>query len=135
VARPWSDERARQVLRRIFDVAVASADPRLAVARHLPDKPKGRCIVVGAGKASAAMAAGLDAAWPDVELSGAVVTRDGYAMPAGRIRVLEASHPVPDERSIAAAQTMLDLVTGLSTDDLVVALISGGGGQARSRFR
>jgi glycerate 2-kinase len=127
VARPWSDERARQVLRRIFDVAVASADPRLAVARHLPDKPKGRCIVVGAGKASAAMAAGLDAAWPDVELSGAVVTRDGYAMPAGRIRVLEASHPVPDERSIAAAQTMLDLVTGLSTDDLVVALISGGG--------
>jgi glycerate 2-kinase len=73
----WNDERARTVLRRVFDAAVASADPRRAVARHLPEKPRGRCVVVGAGKASAAMAAGLDAAWPDVDLSGVVVTRYG----------------------------------------------------------
>jgi glycerate 2-kinase len=66
----WNDERARTVLRRVFDAAVASADPRSAVARHLPEKPRGRGVVVGAGKASAAMAVGLDAAWPDVELSG-----------------------------------------------------------------
>ena len=66
----WSDNEARTLLRRIFDAAVASADPGPAVLRHLPEKPKGRCIVVGAGKASAAMAAALDAAWPDVELTG-----------------------------------------------------------------
>ena len=66
----WTDARARIVLRRMFEAAVASADPRSAVARNLPAKPKGRCVVVGAGKASAAMAAGLEAAWPDVDLSG-----------------------------------------------------------------
>jgi glycerate 2-kinase len=123
----WNDERARTVLRRVFDAAVASADPRSAVARHLPEKPRGRCVVVGAGKASAAMAAGLDAAWPDVELSGVVVTRYGYAVAAGRIEILEAAHPLPDESSVAAARRMLDAVSGLGSDDLVVALVSGGG--------
>src|SRR5208337_817569 len=117
----------RTVLRRVFDAAVASADPRSAVARHLPEKPRGRCVVVGAGKASAAMAAGLDAAWPDVDLSGVVVTRYGYAVPAGRIEILEAAHPVPDENSLAAARRTLDAVRGLTADDLVIALISGGG--------
>ena len=123
----WTDARARNVLRQLFDAAVASADPRSAVARNLPAKPKGRCVVVGAGKASAAMAAGLDAAWPDVDLSGVVVTHYGYAVPAGRIEILEAAHPVPDENSLAAARRMLGAVRGLTSDDLVIALISGGG--------
>lgn len=123
----WTDARARETLRRVFDAAVASADPRQAVARHLPEKPKGRCIVVGAGKASAAMAAGLDAAWPDVEMKGVVVTRYGYSVPAGRIEIIEAAHPVPDANSEAAARRMLAAVSGLGPDDLVVALVSGGG--------
>ena len=99
----------------------------LAVGRNLPATPKGRCVVVGAGKASAAMAAGLDAAWTDIDLSGAIVTRYGYAVPAGRIAVLEAAHPTPDGNSERAARTMLDLVSGLTANDLVIALISGGG--------
>ncbi|MGE5537553.1 MAG: glycerate kinase type-2 family protein [Gemmatimonas sp.] len=123
----WTDGRARAALRSMFDAAVASAAPGPAVLRHLPDKPRGRCVVVGAGKASAAMAAALDAAWPDVSLGGVVVTRDGYAVPAGRIAVLEASHPVPDERSEEAARHMLKAMRGLTADDLVIALISGGG--------
>jgi len=127
VAEAWTDKRARETLRRIFDAAVASADPAAAVARHLPAKPKGRCVVVGAGKASAAMAAAFDAAWPDVDVSGVVVTRYGHAVPAGRIRIIEASHPVPDAASEQAARAMLDAVRGLNPDDLVVALISGGG--------
>ncbi|UFX48297.1 glycerate kinase [Bradyrhizobium sp. 41S5] len=123
----WTDLRARTALRRIFDTAIASCDQRITVARALPAKPKGRCIVVGAGKASAAMAAGLDAAWPDVDLSGVVVTRHGHSVPAGRVEVLEASHPVPDDSSKTAAVRMLDAVQGLSADDLVIALMSGGG--------
>ncbi|WP_342713573.1 glycerate kinase [Bradyrhizobium sp. B124] len=123
----WTDLRARTALRRIFDAAIDSCDPRLTIARALPAKPKGRCVVVGAGKASAAMAAGLDAAWPDVDLSGVVVTRHGHSVRAGRIEVLEASHPVPDETSKAAALRMLSAVQGLSADDLVIALMSGGG--------
>ncbi|MCA0422829.1 MAG: glycerate kinase [Proteobacteria bacterium] len=122
-----TDGAARAALRRLFDAAVASAAPGPAVLRHLPDKPKGRCIVIGAGKASAAMAAGLDAAWPDVPLSGVVVTRYEHAVPAGRIEILEASHPVPDAMSETAARRILDTVTGLGPDDLVIALISGGG--------
>ena len=123
----WSDAQARRALRAMFDAAVESAQPARVLAGHLPDKPKGRCIVVGAGKAAAAMAAALEAAWPDVELSGLVVTRDSADSPAGRIGILEASHPVPDARSEQAARAMLDLVKGLSADDTVVALISGGG--------
>jgi glycerate 2-kinase len=91
----WTDERARAALRQIFDAAVASADPAAAVLRHLPNKPKGRCIVVGAGKASGSMAAAIDAAWPDVDLSGIVVTRQGQGAPSGRIEVLEVSRPTP----------------------------------------
>jgi len=123
----WLDNEARTLLRRVFDAAVASADPGPAVLRHLPEKPKGRCIVVGAGKASAAMAAALDTAWPDVELTGVVVTRYGHAIPAGRIRIVEASHPVPDAMSETAARVILAAVSDLSPDDLVIALISGGG--------
>ena len=123
----WSDNEARTLLRRIFDAAVASADPGPGVLRHLPEKPKGRCIVVGAGKASAAMAAALDAAWPDVDLNGVVVTRYGHAVAAGRIRIVEASHPVPDTMSETAARLVLAAVSDLGPDDLVIALISGGG--------
>jgi len=123
----WTDARARRVLRLVFDAAVASAAPAPAVLRHLPAKPAGRCIVVGAGKASAAMAAAVDAAWPDVDLSGVVVTRHGHGAPAGRIEVIEAGHPVPDEMSEVAAGRILAAVRGLGPDDLVLALISGGG--------
>ncbi len=123
----WDDVSARGLLRRLFDAAVASADPMKVVARHLPEKPRGRCVVIGAGKASAAMAAAVDAAWKDVELSGVVVTRYGHAIPAGRIEIIEAAHPVPDEMSIVGAQRLLASVEGLGPDDLVIALISGGG--------
>lgn len=121
------DATVRALLRSFFDAAVASAQPGEAVIRHLPAKPRGRCVVVGAGKASAAMAAAVDAAWPDVNLSGVVVTRYGYAVPAGRIRIVEAAHPVPDASSLAAAEAVLAAVGGLGPDDLVLALISGGG--------
>jgi hydroxypyruvate reductase len=123
----WSDATARAVLRDIFDAAVASADPGAAVLRHLPDKPRGRCVVIGAGKASVAMAAALDKAWSDVELTGVVVTRHGQRGPAGRIEVLEASHPTPDAMSEQGARRILAAVKGLTADDLVVALMSGGG--------
>ncbi|MDO4905229.1 MAG: glycerate kinase [Lautropia sp.] len=123
----WTDEKARTALRRIFDAAVASADPGAAVLRTLPEKPKGRCVVVGAGKGSAAMAAALDAAWPDVELSGVVVTRHGQRCSAGRIEIIEAAHPVPDQNSLVAARRLMQAVRGLQPDDLVIALISGGG--------
>jgi hydroxypyruvate reductase len=115
------------VLRDIFDAAVASAEPGAAVLRNLPDKPKGRCVVVGAGKASVAMATALDAAWSDVDLSGVVVTRHGQGAPAGRIEVLEAAHPTPDAMSEEAGRRILAAVKGLGPDDLVIALMSGGG--------
>jgi glycerate 2-kinase len=98
-----------------------------AVLRHLPEKPNGRCVVIGAGKASVAMAAALDAAWGDVDLSGVVVTRHGQRAAAGRIEVLEASHPTPDAMSEEAGRRILAAVKGLSANDLVVALMSGGG--------
>ncbi|WP_206244720.1 glycerate kinase type-2 family protein [Novosphingobium terrae] len=123
----FTDTHARHVLRRMFDAAVESAAPAQAVIGHLPEKPRGRCVVVGAGKASAAMAAAVDTAWPDVDVSGVVVTRDGYAVPAGRIEILEAAHPVPDQRSVDAAGRILAAVQGLGADDLVLALVSGGG--------
>jgi glycerate 2-kinase len=123
----WIDKVARAVLRDIFDAAVASADPGSAVLRHLPEKPKGRCVVIGAGKASVAMAAALETAWGDVDLTGVVVTPYGQCAPAGRIEVLEASHPTPDAMSEEAGRRILAAVRGLTADDLVIALISGGG--------
>lgn len=123
----WNDTSARATLRRIFNAAVASADPAKVVAAHLPERPSGRCVVIGAGKASAAMAAALDTAWQDVDLSGIVVTRYGHAVSAGRIEIIEAAHPVPDAMSVEAAKRILESVRGLGPDDLVIALISGGG--------
>lgn len=123
----WNDLPAKDALNRIFMAAVASADPAKVLQHHLPSPPKGRCVVVGAGKASAAMAAALDKAWADVNLSGIVVTRYGHAVPAGRIEIIEASHPVPDDMSAEAARRILASVEGLTADDMVIALISGGG--------
>lgn len=123
----WTRERAETLLRDVFAAAVRSADPGAVLAGFLPEKPKGRCVVVGAGKAAALMAAALEEAWPDVALSGVVVTRYGHRGPTQRIEVLEAAHPVPDAASEAAARRILAEVEGLSADDLVLVLISGGG--------
>lgn len=123
----WDDARARKALLAVFEAAVAAADPARVLAGLLPEPPKGRVVVVGCGKAAPGMAAAVEAAWPGVPLSGAVVTRHGQGMRLSRIEVLEASHPVPDAGSEAAARRMLKLVQNLTADDLVLALISGGG--------
>lgn len=121
------NEQAAEILQNIFQRAVDSARPGPVIPPALPEKPKGRCVVIGAGKASAAMAAAVDAAWPDVDVSGVVVTRYGHAVPAGRIRILEAAHPVSDAMSEIAAMLIVESLRGLTPDDLVLALISGGG--------
>jgi glycerate 2-kinase len=123
----WDDARARAALRVLFDAAVAAADPRKVLAGCLPPKPAGRCIVVGGGKSAAIMAAALEDAWPDVPLTGTVVTRYGHAVPTRHIEVLEAAHPVPDANSARGAQRLMERVRGLRPNDLVLALISGGG--------
>jgi hydroxypyruvate reductase len=114
------------LLRAMFTEAVAAAAPNLCLPPYLPTPPRGRTIVVGAGKASAAMAAALEAHWPG-PLTGLVVTRYGHAAPCRRIEIVEAAHPVPDTAGQHAARRILGLVQGLSEDDLVIALISGGG--------
>ena len=123
----FTDNTARAALKTLFGAAVASADPRVVLARHLPERPKWRVVVVGAGKSAAVMAAAVEAAWPDVPLSGVVVTRYGHGHPTSRIEVLEASHPVPDAAGAAGARRILDAVAGLSPQDLVLFLVSGGG--------
>ncbi|MBP0464592.1 glycerate kinase [Roseomonas sp. PWR1] len=123
----FTDEAARTALRRLFDAAIASADPRTVLARHLPEKPAGRVLVLGAGKSAAVMAAAVEAAWPDVDLSGLVVTRYGHGHPTARIEVAEAAHPVPDEAGARAARRMLDLAAAAGAGDLVLFLVSGGG--------
>lgn len=125
-----SDVTARDMLRRMFDAAIAAANPAIVLPASLPPRPKGRCIVVGAGKAAGSMAAAVEAAWSDVDLSGVVVAPYGYGVDCQRIRVLEAGHPVPDANSLSAAQKILEAVRGLEPDDLVLALISGGGSAA-----
>ncbi len=116
----------RRFLTSLFKAAIAAADPALCVPAALPAPPKGRTLVIGAGKAAASMARALEENWPG-PLSGLVVTRYGHAVPTRRIEVVEASHPVPDEAGQAAARRILDLVANLSPDDLVICLISGGG--------
>ena len=120
----------RLLLTKMFDAAIAAAQPALCLPPHLPPRPKGRTIVIGAGKASAAMAEALEASWADLgdlPLEGLVVTRYGYARPCERIKIVEAAHPLPDEAGLRAAEGIAQIVTGLSADDLVIALISGGG--------
>jgi glycerate 2-kinase len=117
---------ARALLVQMFHVAIASAQPAVCVPPHLPAAPRGKLIVIGTGKASAAMARAVEDHWPG-PLSGLVVTRYGYAVECKRIEIVEAAHPVPDAAGMHAAQRMLDRVRGLSEDDLVLCLISGGG--------
>jgi len=116
----------RALLRRLFDAAVAAAQPALCLPRFLPPPPKGRTLVIGAGKASAAMARALEEHWPGL-LEGLVITRYGYNVPCERIEIVEAAHPVPDEAGQRAAQRLRGMVDGITADDLVIALISGGG--------
>ncbi|MCU0908977.1 MAG: glycerate kinase [Rhodobacteraceae bacterium] len=111
-------------LRSLFDRAVAVADPMRALAAHLPPRPAGRVVVIGAGKASARMAEAVEAAWGPCE--GLVITRYGYGRPCRGIEIVEAAHPVPDAAGAAATARMLDLVAGLGEGDFVLALISGG---------
>lgn len=110
----------------IFNAAVAAADPQRTIRDHLPTRPKGRTIVVGAGKGSAQMAAAFEKVW-DGPIEGLVVTRYGYAAACQRIEIIEAAHPVPDVAGLEASRRLLEKVQGLTADDLVVALISGGG--------
>jgi len=114
------------LLRQLFDAAVAAAQPALCLPAHLPPPPKGRTIIIGAGKASAAMARALEDHWAG-PLEGLVVTRYGYEVPCQRVDIVQAAHPVPDAAGLAATQRILQTVQGLTTDDLVIALISGGG--------
>ncbi len=111
-------------LRALFDRAVEVADPMRSLAAHLPPKPAGRVLVIGAGKASARMAEAVEAAWGPCE--GLVITRTGYARPCRGIEIVEAAHPVPDAAGAAATGRMLALLRGLTPDDFVLALISGG---------
>ncbi len=110
----------------LFDCAVKAADPRRALAPYLPERPVGKTVVIGAGKGAAQMAAAFEDLWDD-PVEGAVVTRYGYAAPCRHIRVLEASHPVPDNAGLEATKVLVDAVSGLTEDDLVIALICGGG--------
>ncbi|HTH95489.1 MAG TPA: glycerate kinase [Rhodocyclaceae bacterium] len=116
----------RDILSRLFKAAVGAALPAENLAKYLPAKPKGRTIVIGAGKAAASMAAAVEAAW-DGPISGLVVTRYEHGAPTKHIEVVEAAHPVPDAAGRAAAGRMWELVQGLTADDLVLCLISGGG--------
>lgn len=116
----------RAFLEALFHEAVAAADPEKVLAAHLPEKPKGRTVVIGAGKGAAQMARAFERLW-DGPLSGVIVTRYGYSVACERIEVLEAAHPVPDENGIAAGRRLMQAVSGLSQDDLVVALVCGGG--------
>lgn len=116
----------RDLLASMFQAAIEAAQPHRCIPEHLPEPPRGRLIVIGAGKASAAMAQAVEQHWPG-ELSGLVVTRYGYGVPCQRIEIVEAAHPVPDAAGLAAAQRILDRVAGLTADDTVLCLISGGG--------
>lgn len=119
-------DQPRKFLRSLFDAALTAALPEQVVAAHLPEPPTGRVLVLGAGKASAAMARAVELAWPDVDLHGLVVTRYGHAVPTDRVEIVEAAHPVPDEHGQAAARRILQLAESASADDLVLCLISGG---------
>ncbi|RFP85677.1 glycerate kinase [Rhodobacteraceae bacterium 63075] len=117
---------ATNLLGELFGVAVSAADPFEAMRGRLPERPKGRSVVIGAGKGAAQMAQALERHWQGA-LSGTVVTRYGYAAPCERIRVLEAAHPVPDAAGLAASEVLLAEISDLGEDDLVIALVCGGG--------
>ena len=126
-----------EILKNAFAAAVAVADPQVIVPQYLakifPDgqEPKGKCLVVGAGKASASMASALEAYakvhWPEVELEGVVLTRYGHSSPTTSIRIVEAGHPVPDQAGMDGAKDILALAKALKVGDVLIALVSGGG--------
>lgn len=126
---------ARDLLRRMFDAAIQSAHPAHCLAAHLPARPNGRIIIVGAGKAAAAMAQAVESAWPDTarkgkgkgKADGLAVVPYGSALPTKNIEIRQAAHPVPDHKSVAAARRIMELVRELTEDDLVLVLLSGGG--------
>jgi hydroxypyruvate reductase len=124
---------SRKLLRSIFDAAVAAAHPDSILAAHLPPAPKGRVIVLAAGKGAAAMAAAAerhyldDAGLDPQRLLGLATTRHGHAVPTRRIKVIEAGHPVPDEAGLRAAEDTLALAATATADDLLLVLLSGGG--------
>src|SRR5262249_50316727 len=117
---------SRALLLDMFRAAVDAALPTRVLPRHLPQPPKGRTIVIGAGKAAVSMGQEVEETW-STRLEGVVVTPYGVAVPSRCIEVIEASHPVPDEAGRRAAERTLKLVQGLTRDDLVLCLISGGG--------
>lgn len=126
---PTPTERAkdhRALLHSMFASAIAAAQPAHCIPPYLPPPPKGRLVVIGAGKASAEMARAVEQHWTG-PLEGLVVTRYGYAVSCRHIEIVEAAHPVPDSAGLEAAQRILDLVRGLTADDTVLCLISGGG--------
>ncbi|NUS70319.1 MAG: glycerate kinase, partial [Ensifer adhaerens] len=118
--------KARPFLTRLFEEAVRAADPYEAIRAHLPEPPKGRTVVVGAGKAASQMAAAFEKLWPH-PFTGTVVARHGPVEQCETIAVLQSAHPVPDEAGLAGSEVLLKAVEGLTSDDLVIALISGGG--------
>ena len=114
-----------QTLRTLFDTAVAAANPTVCLPPYLPEPPKGRTLVVGAGKASAVMAQSIESHWSDA-LSGLVITRYDYGQPCKHIDIVEAAHPVPDQIGLNAAIRIMQLVSELEPNDLCIALVSGG---------
>ena len=116
----------REVLSKLFKAAVDAADPRITLPPNLPKPPKGKTIVIGCGKGVAQMASALEQSW-EGELSGVVVTRYGFSERCKKIKVLEAAHPVPDENGLMATRSIFEAINGLTADDLVIALICGGG--------
>ena len=125
----------RLLVRASFDAALAAADPlgsRTFIADHLPARPRGRVVVVGGGKAAASMALAVERAWPGVPMQGVVVTRYAHGLATSHIEVVEAGHPVPDEAGERAAERMLSLARSLTPDDLLLALVSGGGSSLMS---
>ncbi|UPY36419.1 glycerate kinase [Sediminicoccus sp. KRV36] len=131
--KPWNDASADAALRALYAAAVRAADPLAVLAAHLPEPPApkaeggGRVIVVGVGKAAAKMAQAVEAAWAHVELTGLVIAPHGAGLPLTRIALRFGKHPTPDAGGASAAADMLGLLQGLTADDLVLALISGGG--------
>jgi glycerate 2-kinase len=116
----------RPFLESLFQAAVAAADPHVGIKAHLPPRPIGKTVVVGAGKGAAQMAQALEAVW-DGPLEGAVVTRYGFGCATNHVRVVEAAHPVPDEAGLRGAKLLVEMISDLTEDDLVIALICGGG--------
>lgn len=122
----------RKLLLESFDHVIQSAHPDHCISKHIPKPPKGRLIVIGAGKASAAMAAAFEDAYSG-PMEGLVITRYGHAVPTRHIRIIEAAHPVPDETGQKAVGELIDLLQGAGSDDLIICLISGGGSSLLSR--